>query len=42
MKGLTTISTDFEAMGVTAAKLVLNSSKEHIENPFYLNMRGSL
>ena len=42
MNGLTTISTDFEAMGKTAAQLVLNSSKEHIENPFELILRGSL
>lgn len=41
-KGLTTISTDFEAMGKSAAQLILNHSKEHIENPFYLNLRGSL
>jgi DNA-binding transcriptional regulator YhcF (GntR family) len=42
MNGLTTISTDFEIMGKTAAQLVLNSSKEHIENPFELILRGSL
>jgi hypothetical protein len=42
MNGLTTISTDFEAMGKTAAQLVLNASKEHIENPFELILRGSL
>ncbi|MDI5949869.1 GntR family transcriptional regulator [Flavobacterium yafengii] len=42
MNGLTTISTDFAAMGKTAAELVLNASKEHIENPFELVLRGSL
>lgn len=42
MNGLTTISTDFEKMGKTAAELVLNGSKEHIENPFELVLRGSL
>jgi DNA-binding transcriptional regulator YhcF (GntR family) len=42
MNGLTTISTDFEAMGKTAAHLVLDASKEHIENPFELVLRGSL
>ena len=42
MNGLTTISTDFEKMGKSAAQLVLNSSKEHIENPFELVLRGSL
>lgn len=42
MSGLTTISTDFKTMGITAANLVLNNSKEHIENPFKLILRGSL
>lgn len=42
MNGLTTISTDFEKMGRTAAELVLNSSKEHVQNPFELVLRGSL
>lgn len=42
MNGLTTISTDFATMGKTAAELVLNSSKEQIENPFELILRGSL
>lgn len=42
MNGLTTISTDFELMGKTAAKLILDGSKEHIENPFELTIRGSL
>ena len=42
MNGLTTISTDFKTMGITAANLVLNNSKEHIENPFKLILRGSL
>ncbi|MFG4003340.1 GntR family transcriptional regulator [Flavobacterium aquidurense] len=42
MNGLSTISSDFAMMGKTAAHLVLNSSKEHIENPFELILRGSL
>ena len=42
MNGLTTISTDFKIMGITAANLILNNSKEHIENPFKLILRGSL
>jgi len=42
MNGITTISTDFEHMGSTAAKLVLSASKEQIENPFYLTLRASL
>lgn len=40
--GLTTISTDFEQMGRSAARLVLNSSKEQIEIPCELVQRGSL
>lgn len=42
MNGITTISTDFHAMGVSAAQLILESSKTHISNPFYLNLRPSL
>jgi DNA-binding LacI/PurR family transcriptional regulator len=42
MNGLTTISTDFSLMGKSAAQLVLNSSKDYIENPFELILRGSL
>jgi DNA-binding GntR family transcriptional regulator len=42
MNGLTTVSTDFEAMGRTAARLVLDHSKEHIENPFNIILRPSL
>lgn len=42
LNGLTTISTDFKAMGRAAAELILTNSKEHIENPFYLTMRPSL
>lgn len=42
MNGLTTISTDFARMGMTAANFILNSSKTHNENPFELILRGSL
>ena len=42
MNGLTTVSTDFEAMGKQAAELVLKNSKKHIENPFHLTLRESL
>jgi DNA-binding transcriptional regulator YhcF (GntR family) len=42
MNGLTTVSTDFAKMGEIAANLVLNSSKEHVESPFELILRGSL
>jgi len=42
LNGITTISTDFHQMGVTAAKLILSNSKEHIEVPFKLTLRASL
>lgn len=42
LNGITTISTDFRAMGRTAADLILKNSKEHLENPFYLTLRASL
>lgn len=42
LKGITTISTDFQAMGEKAAQLILQKSTEHIEIPFYLTMRQSL
>jgi DNA-binding LacI/PurR family transcriptional regulator len=40
--GITTISTDFKAMGKTLAAMVLNSQKEQIENPSELIIRNSL
>lgn len=42
LNGITTVSTDFEAMGKTAASLVLQNSKQQIEVPFYLTIRNSL
>jgi DNA-binding transcriptional regulator YhcF (GntR family) len=42
LNGLTTVSTDFKAMGESAAALILNNSKAHIENPFCLTLRDSL
>lgn len=42
MNGVTTISTDFAKMGITAANFILNPSKTHNENPFDLILRGSL
>ncbi|MPR35224.1 GntR family transcriptional regulator [Salmonirosea aquatica] len=42
LNGITTMSTDFKAMGRTAAELILSNSKEHYENPFYLTVRASL
>lgn len=42
LKGITTISTDFQMMGEKAAQLVLERSVEHIEIPFSLTLRSSL
>ena len=42
LKGITTISTDFQLMGAKTAELVLNRSAEHIAIPFYLTVRESL
>ena len=40
--GITTISTNFEAMGKIVAQMILNSSREQIENECSLIMRDSL
>ncbi len=40
--GVTTISTDFKAMGTILAEMVLGQRKEHIENKSKLILRGSL
>ena len=40
--GITTISTNFERMGQSLAKMILNGSKEIIENPTELIIRNSL
>jgi DNA-binding transcriptional regulator YhcF (GntR family) len=42
LNGITTISTDFKAMGRSAAKLILENSRKHIEVPFLLTLRQSL
>lgn len=42
LNGITTMSTDFRAMGQAAAELILNNDKRHMENPFYLTLRASL
>lgn len=42
LNGITTISTDFKAMGEKTAQLILNNAKEHIEVPFHLTLRPSL
>jgi len=40
--GITTISTDFNAMGRSVVNLILNNKKDHIENPCNLIVRNSL
>lgn len=40
--GITTISTDFNQMGITLAKMIMNKEKEKIENPNKLIIRKSL
>ncbi|GAB3021010.1 GntR family transcriptional regulator [Niabella terrae] len=42
LQGITTFSTDFEAIGREAAKLVLDNTRKKIEVPFYLTLRPSL
>jgi DNA-binding transcriptional regulator YhcF (GntR family) len=42
LKGITTISTDFQMMGEKAAQMVLDQSTEHAAIPFYLTLRASL
>lgn len=42
LQGITTMSTDFEAMGVQTAQLILNDSSTQVAMPFYLTLRPSL
>lgn len=42
LNGITTISTDFEQMGIKAADMVLNNSMQHIELDCQINLRSSL
>ncbi len=42
LNGITTISTDFQQMGITAAELIKSNSREHIPVPFKLTLRASL
>lgn len=42
LKGITTISTDFQKMGERAAELILSGSLEQIAIPFYLTLRASV
>ena len=42
LQGITTVSTDFEAMGIQAAQLILNDALTHVAIPFRLTLRPSL
>ena len=42
LNGITTISTDFEAMGVETAKIILENELKHVHIPFRLTLRTSL
>ena len=42
LNGITTISTDFNQMGIIAAETILSNSKEQLEIPFKLTLRASL
>jgi DNA-binding LacI/PurR family transcriptional regulator len=42
LNGITTISTDFEMMGMKAAQLIIDKSTAHIPIPFSLTLRPSL
>jgi DNA-binding transcriptional regulator YhcF (GntR family) len=42
LDGISTISTDFKQMGVSAANLIINDSTNKTENPFYFIARKSL
>jgi DNA-binding LacI/PurR family transcriptional regulator len=39
---ITVISTDFEAMGQTAAHMLLNKEPQQVKNPFHMIVRKSL
>lgn len=41
-QGITVISTNFSAMGKTAAKMIIEKNKEKIENPCHLIIRSTL
>ncbi|GGH06259.1 GntR family transcriptional regulator [Sphingobacterium alkalisoli] len=42
LNGITTISTDFELMGKYAAQIIKENSNNHVEVPFYVNLRASI
>jgi hypothetical protein len=41
-QGISTMSTDFEQLGISAAELVMSGEKVQIENPFYFTHRPSI
>jgi DNA-binding LacI/PurR family transcriptional regulator len=41
-QGISTISTDFKQLGISAAELVMSGDKVQIENPFYFTHRPSI
>jgi DNA-binding LacI/PurR family transcriptional regulator len=42
LNGITTISTDFRAMGELTARMILDNRSGHIAVPFALTLRNSL
>lgn len=42
MNGLTTLSTNFELMGIKTAELVISNKLQHFEIPFSINLRDSI
>jgi DNA-binding transcriptional regulator YhcF (GntR family) len=42
LDGITVVSTDFKLLGETAARMVLENTREHVSNPFRLVLRKSL
>jgi DNA-binding LacI/PurR family transcriptional regulator len=42
LNGITTISTDFEAMGMETGKIILDNESRNVEVPFALTLRASL
>lgn len=42
LNGITTISTDFEAMGVETARIIQENNLRHVHVPFSLTLRASL
>ena len=42
LNGITTISTDFEAMGVETARIIQEGNLRHVQIPFSLMVRSSL